>query len=151
MPRRDNIEFIVFAIEQARQAEAFGFTRNECCRNLKTALHQYWQNKELQQHSTAHKSRIPRSRAAASVELAECEVEHAVPQMHIVNLLMDMPSPTTEKVRELLKRLFVVRLVTRQEHAALNSSGLRSKMPEEWDTLDVFARYKRVGIEIPEA
>ena len=74
-----------------------------------------------------------------------------MPQMHIVNLLMDMPSPTTEKVRELLKRLFVVRLVTRQEHAALNSSGLRSKMPEEWDTLDVFARYKRVGIEIPEA
>lgn len=150
MTSRDNIEFIVFAIEQARQAETFGFSRNECCRNLKTALHQYWQSKELQQHSTAHKGRIPRSRAAMTAELEECEVEHAVPQMYIVNLLMDMPSPTSDKVRELLKRLFVVRLVTRQEHAALNSSGLRSRMPDDWDTLDVFARYRKVGIEIPE-
>ena len=36
-----HLEFIVSAIQQAREAEAFGFTRNESCRNLKTALHQY--------------------------------------------------------------------------------------------------------------
>ena len=38
---KDNIDYIVFSVKQAIEAESFGFTRNECCRNLKTALHQY--------------------------------------------------------------------------------------------------------------
>lgn len=41
----DNLYFIVFAVKQAKETEEYGFTRNECCRNFKTALHQYWQNK----------------------------------------------------------------------------------------------------------
>jgi len=35
---KTNVEFIVFAIKQAKEAEAFGFTRNVCCRNNRLAL-----------------------------------------------------------------------------------------------------------------
>lgn len=144
---RTNAEMILFAVKQAKAAEAYGFTRNECCRNLKTALHQYWQNKTLKLHGQAHKARIPRSQAARDLPLADCVVEHVVPQMEIVNRLMDMPELTPEAVTGLLKSWFRVMLVTREEHARLNASGLRSAMPKGWNGTDVFARYAAVGIK----
>jgi hypothetical protein len=144
---KTNIEFIVFAVKQAKEAEAFGFTRNECCRNLKTALHQYWQNKALRLHGQSRKAKIPRSKAALGKPLNECEVEHVVPQMAVVNRLMDMEPLTEVAVTELLTRWFRVMLVTHDEHARLNASGLRSTMPSDWDGTDLFSRYAAVGIE----
>ena len=87
---KDNIDYILFSVKQAIEAESFGFTRNECCRNLKTALHQYWQNKTLGLHGQSQKKNIPRSKAAIGKDTRECEVEHVIPQMYIVNMLMDM-------------------------------------------------------------
>lgn len=140
-------DFIVFAVQQAREAEAFGFTRNECCRNLKTALHQHWQHKTMGLHGQAKKSKIPRSKAALGKPLSECVVEHAVPQMAIVNWLMDLEPLTNANVTKLLERFFTVMLVTHEEHVLLNSSGLRSTMPPDWDDANVYARYELVGIE----
>ena len=146
---RRNAELIVFAVKQAREAEAFGFTRNECCRNLKIVLHQYWQNKTLGLHGQSQKARIPRSNAATGKPLSECVVEHVVPLMAVVNRLMEMKSLTEKSVADLLRRWFTVVLVTREEHARLNASGLRSTMPPKWNGSDVFARYRAVGIELP--
>lgn len=144
---KTNAEFIAFAVQQAKAAQAFGFTRNECCRNLKTALHQYWQNKTLGLHSQAHKKKIKPSVAAAPLSLSECVVEHAVPQMVLVNLLMALEPLTPEAVTDLLTRCFQVTLVTKAEHAKLNSCGLRSTMPKGWDGVDVFARYTAACIQ----
>ena len=146
-PMPSNIEFIIFAVAQAREAEDYGFTRNECCRNLKTALHQYWQNKTLGMHGQSQKKNLPRSKAALTAQLKDCDVEHAVPQMEIVNMLMDMESISTTKVEALLKKYFRVLLVTKEEHSLLNASGLRSSMPKDWDRVDPWARYHAVGIE----
>jgi len=41
---KQNIDFIVFAVRQAQEAQFFGFSRNMACRNLKIAIHQYWKN-----------------------------------------------------------------------------------------------------------
>ena len=144
---KTNIEFIVFAVKQAKEAEAFGFTRNECCRNLKTALHQYWQNKTLRLHGQSQKAKIPRSKAASGKPLNECIVEHAVPLMVIVNRLMEIETLTEAAVSELLNKWFTVRLVTREEDSLLTKHGLRFAMPTDWDGKDVFARHAKVGIE----
>lgn len=144
---KDNIDFIVFAIIQAQEAEQFGFTRNECCRNLKTALHQYWQNKTLGQHGQSQKTNLPRSKSAIGKPLPDLDVEHVVPQMEIVNMLMDMKSLDKKSVESVLKTYFHVLLVTKDEHRKLNASGLRSKMPNDWDGVNVWARYRAVGIE----
>lgn len=141
-------EFIIFAINQANDAQAFGFTRNECCRNLKIAIHQYWQNKILGHHGQAHKARIPRSKAALNRSDSECVVEHVMPQMEIVNRLMEMRPLTKAGVIGLLTNCLRVVVVTREEHALLNRSGLRSKMPPKWDGRDVFDRYAEIGIEV---
>ncbi|MGI9068369.1 MAG: hypothetical protein ACR2HX_18440 [Pyrinomonadaceae bacterium] len=138
----------MFAVNQAKEAEAFGFTRNECCRNLKTALHQYWQNKTLGLNGISRKAKIPRSKAALGKPLNECAVEHVVPQMYIVNCLMKLEPLTEATVTELLTRLFRVMLVTHEEHARLNASGLRSNMPTDWDEKVVLSRYTLVGIEL---
>lgn len=144
---KGNVDFIVFAIKQAKEAEEYGFTRNECCRNLKTALHQYWQNKTMGLHGQSQKKNIPRSKSAIGKNLSECDVEHVVPQMEIVNMLMDMNPLLKSEVEGVLSNYFRVLLVTKEEHQRLNASGLRSKMPLNWDKEDVWARYKAVGIE----
>lgn len=146
--QRRAAKFIPFAIRQANEAEEFGFTRNECCRNLKIAIHQYWQNKVLGHHGQAHKSQIPRSVAASGLPLKDCVVEHVVPQMEIVNTLMDLRPLTEQGVIDILSRLLRVVLVTKEEHVRLNASGYRSCMPADWDGVDPFARYSRLGIKV---
>lgn len=143
----DNLDFIIFAIEQEKEAEAFAFKRNECCRNLKLALHQYWQNKELGLHGQAQKHNVPPSEAAKGAPLNECDVEHAVPLMWIVNELMGMAPLTKVRVRNLLKKYYRVLLVTKDEHRQLNASGFRSTMPPDWNGQDPWARYTAVGIK----
>ena len=141
-------KFIIFAIKQAKEAEAFGFTRNSCCRNLKIAISHYWQHKVVGHHGQAHKAKIPRSRAASKLLLSECTVEHVMPQSEIVNRLMAMRPLTKTRVIAFLTLSHRVILVTHEEHARLNSSGLRSTMPSDWDGKDVFHRYAALGIKL---
>ena len=143
---KTNADFILFAVKQAKEAEAFGFTRNICCRNLKTALHQYWQHGTLGLHSLSQKARIQRSKAALKKPLSKCVVEHVIPQMVIVNRLMDMKPLTKPAVSKLLKNWYHVRLVTREEHKRLTKLKLRFTMPPKWDGKGVFARYDAAGI-----
>ena len=109
---KTDIESIVFAVTQAKETEAFGFSRNHCCRNLKTALDHYWRRKTLK---LGQKARIPRSKAAQNLPLRQCRIEHTAPVMVIVHRLMDMNPLTTESVTELLRSFFVIRLVTAEE------------------------------------
>lgn len=147
MSEKQNIDYIVFAVRQAQEAQFFGFTRNEACRNLKIALHQYWQNLTLGLHGQSQKANIPRSKAAVGKPLNEVIVEHVVPQMHLVNAMMDMAPVTAPGVKELLENYFAVMVITKEEHDRLNASGLRSTMPEDWDKKEVLARYRKIGIE----
>jgi hypothetical protein len=73
--------------------------------------------------------------------------EHLVPKKVIITLLREMSAPTSESVHALLERLCIGVVVTRVEDAALSAAGLRSRMPAEWDGMDVWVRYKAVGIE----
>jgi len=145
---KTNADFILFAVRQAKEAESFGFTRNICCRNLKIALHQYWQHGILGLHSLSQKARIPRSKAAMKKPLGECVVEHVIPQQVIVNRLMDMKPLTKPAVSKLLKSWYHVRLVTRTEHQRLTKLKLRYTMPPDWNGADIFARYAAAGIKV---
>jgi len=93
------------------------------------------------------KKNIPRSKEALNKNLSECDVEHVVPMMVIVNMLLDMKGLTKKKVDNRLKKYLHVLLVTKEEHGRLNSSGLMSKMPSDWDGKNVWARYEKVGIK----
>jgi hypothetical protein len=62
---------------------------------------------------------------------------------------MDMKHLTAKAVTKVLKKWYSVRLVTYDEDRRLLKSGLRFKMPDNWDKKDIFARYKAVGIKVP--
>ena len=131
---KTNADFILFAVKQAKDAETFGFTRNICCRNLKTALHQYWQHGILGLHSLSQKARIPRSKGALNKPSRSASLSTLSRNMVIVNRLMDMKPLTKPAVSKLLKSWYHVRLVTRKEHQRLTKLKLRYTMPSglEW-------------------
>jgi len=138
------LEYILFAAKQAIEAEQHDFPRNVCCRNLKLAIEHYWRKKTLMLPT---KKQISRSLKASSVPLQECDIEHAVPMMVIVNMLMDQDTLTLDFVKTILESFYRVCLVTKDEHRRLNKIGLVSRMPSDWNRADVWARYRRAGIE----
>ena len=72
--------------------------------------------------------------------------EHIVPRKIVRELLLDFDSPTPDAIRSLLDRFCIGVVVTQEEDERLNSLGLRSKMPEDWDGSDPWARHKAAGI-----
>lgn len=145
MPKK--LAYIVFAVKHAKKAESFGFTRNQCCRNLKLALEHFWRKKTK---GLSQKKNINRSVAAEGKELSELQVEHIVPKTWFVDQLMDMKVKdlTQKNVKNLLEKYYHVLLVTKDEHSKLGALGLRSKMPNKWDEKNIWARYDDVGIEV---
>jgi hypothetical protein len=55
---------------------------------------------------------------------------------------------TDEGVGDILRRLFRVALITIPEDRLLYAAGLRDRMPDEWDGIDPFARYRLGGISL---
>ena len=158
---KKNVDYIVFALKQMKEAEKFGFTLNHCNRNLKLAINLYWQNKEIGMH-VFRKDKHPKSKAASKlakklkykkITLKEFKnktvVEHAVPNQVIVNKLYELKKFEPRKVEKILKKYWRIMTITTRENDILNSkkTDLRYKMPKNWDGKDVFARYKAVKIK----
>ena len=146
--KKNNIDFIVFALKQMKEAQKFGFTANECNRNLKLALNHYWQAKELGIHVFI-KHKLRRTKAAYKTSLKNTIVEHTVPTQVIVNMLLKIKKIENKKVKRILKKYWQVMLVTKKEHLKLNSKklDLTYRMPENWNKKDLFARYKLAKIK----
>ena len=102
--KKNNIDFIVFALKQMKEAQKFGFTANGCNRNLKLALNHYWQAKELGIHIFI-KHKLRRTKAAYKTSLKNTIVEHTVPTQVIVNMLLKLKKIENKKVKRILKKI----------------------------------------------
>ena len=75
--------------------------------------------------------------------------DHAVPVKVVVKMLIDTPELTKDAVLEVLNKFYVSVVISEHEHTStLKDLGLESEMPENWDGIDPFARYKHARIEI---
>jgi hypothetical protein len=72
--------------------------------------------------------------------------EHAVPKSIVIQRLLELSNPTADLVNQLLVSYCKGAVLTREEDARLNGLGLRSRMPDDWDEQDVWARYAIAGI-----
>jgi hypothetical protein len=142
---RNAVDFIYFAVKQAKEAEQYGFKRNVCSRNLKIAIEHYWRKVHLKDRK---KEIMRRSIAATKCDLGDCDIEHAVPLMVLVNKLMNKRPLTKKYIFDTLLLYYRVVVVTKTEHRLLNSSGLTSKMPKTWNCKNIWARYSAVGIKL---
>ena len=92
------------------------------------------------------------SRDAVDVraDLKQLRHEHVVPRRVIIHRLLSLPVPDESGVFATLNDWCFGVVVTKAEDATLNAAGLQSRMPEDWDHQDVWARYTAVGIEVLE-
>jgi hypothetical protein len=74
--------------------------------------------------------------------------EHSIPFNMIRDKLMNLNEITFESVSETLDQFHIVAQISVKEDLKLKEAGLNSKMPEDWDGENKFARYESVGIEI---
>lgn len=72
--------------------------------------------------------------------------DHAIPFICMLNAMLELPDVTPDSVRAVLEKYDVMVLITREEDARLNASGLKKDMPDDWDHVDSLARYEKAGI-----
>ena len=76
---------------------------------------------------------------------ASLTYEHAVPLGILHELLFDAREDIS-MLDPVLDKFFQTTWVTEAENRQIDSVGLRSKMPADWDGFDRFARYEAAGI-----
>ena len=69
--------------------------------------------------------------------------DHSVPINEIFDLF-DRTNINRKHVEHTLLEFYRLGVITKDENENLNNEGLRSKMPEKWDS--VFARYEKIGL-----
>ena len=74
--------------------------------------------------------------------------EHLIPRKIVRKMLFDLSAPTITEVRKILDAYCIGVVVTKEEDLRLNSIGLRSKMPEDWDGANLWARYREADIRV---
>lgn len=72
--------------------------------------------------------------------------DHIVPIKVIHKILQTDTKRTEEDIELLLKKYYRIGVITKNEDQMLNSFQLKSKMPDDWDGDDIYARYKRANI-----
>ncbi|MWJ26727.1 hypothetical protein GPM19_00645 [Halomonas sp. ZH2S] len=92
----------------------------------------YWSSKALQ----------------SGLPYRELVHEHIVPKKILINSIINDIENSPQKIYGFLQRFCVGVVVTRDEDFLLNAAGLRSKMPENWDGRDPWARYSEVEIRV---
>ncbi len=98
-------------------------------------------------HDPAEYDRRHRDRDA-SIRLI---VDHAVPIGVMADMLFDSHSRdkvelSRDYTRSHLVKWYRLGLISHAENSRLDVSGLRSRMPSDWDWTDPFARYRAAGI-----
>lgn len=72
--------------------------------------------------------------------------EHLVPRKVLIRRMHGLVNPDVETVYAFLDSMCVGVVVTVEEDRRLSQAGLRSKMPDEWDGVDAWARHKAVNL-----
>lgn len=74
--------------------------------------------------------------------------EHVVPKSVIISRLFELSEPSPGDVKNVLEKLCIGVVVTKEEDLRLNALGLRSAMPTNWCGSDPWARYQLAGIAV---
>lgn len=89
------------------------------------------------------------SLAAAKLPSDKSKVyDHAIPLASWLPGLLHAGGLEATEVQAQLERCYHIRIITEDENRVLNAMGLRSRMPLDWDGIDVEARYRKAGIEL---
>jgi hypothetical protein len=75
--------------------------------------------------------------------------EHPVPRKEIRVRLFSLKRVSIRAVREIFETYCLGAVISKAEDEYLNRLGLRSRMPDNWNGNDVWARYRCAKINVP--
>ena len=92
------------------------------------------------------------SKNAINLDRSNVIHDHVVPHNIVMGKLLKLNPINETNLKSIIYKYLVICKITKEEDRKLNSAGLKSKMPMDWneDTDSIFARYEKVGIEICE-
>ncbi len=73
--------------------------------------------------------------------------EHAIPRTLLCDMLFNIKDINYDSIREFQVKYIKRAFITEQENYELDSLGLRSKMPDDWNSIDTWARHKKAKIK----
>ena len=73
--------------------------------------------------------------------------EHVIPKKVLIDTLFSMKNFTAKEIHTYLEKHCIGVVVTKDEDKRLRDLKLGSKMPDDWDGSDIWARYRLAGIE----
>jgi hypothetical protein len=73
-------------------------------------------------------------------------IEHAVPLNVLRGKLRELDDPNPGAIEACLRQFYAVGVITYEQNQKLDSGKLRSRMPDGWNGVDPYARYREVGI-----
>lgn len=75
-------------------------------------------------------------------------LEHSVPVSVLNSWILELKYPTYLDIANIVYQWTELALITKEEHNRLSEISLAMRMPDDWDNLDKFARYKKADIEL---
>jgi hypothetical protein len=144
VPQDEVVTAIRIIAEQCARMRALGMQK--WSRPLRDTIFHWWE--------TAYEKRYNRGRkhsvAAGQLDEAEKRVfEHAIPLAVLFKEMLANPI-TDDSIRRLLTERLVAVVVTKEEDERLTQMQLGRSMPEDWDGVDPYARYRKAGIVLEE-
>lgn len=119
----------------------------EDMRNISAPLIRFCVRGATKHYNTLHPGTTYTSTKAAELPKGSSTIrEHPVPVSELNKRLAKID--TAEEMMALLPLYSNIVIVTEEEDRRLREAKLTSCMPKDWDGIDIFARYKVVGIEI---
>ncbi|MBE0540858.1 MAG: GIY-YIG nuclease family protein [Verrucomicrobia bacterium] len=108
------------------------------------AVHQIWELRKME-HNV---NKAPKSLALRNLTAGHHCVDHPVPQSHLAQKLLSLPQEDLRApyISNLLHQYGFFCLITTEEQSCLTKAGLAEQMPIDWNGIDRYARYSKVGI-----
>lgn len=142
----ERLKLITEAVLYCQKVKAMGMPASAYTKALREPVHFLWERRG----GTKSQSAQFRSMSAVGMEIGDGTLvyDHSVPFNYLQKELLALAKPTAKTVGEVLNRFGTIALITKEEDDQLNSYGLNRKMPDDWDGIDPFARYKAVGTSL---
>lgn len=149
MDEARRLELIVEAVRYCQRVRNMGMPPSCYSKALRGPIYFLW---ECRVTSSKAKNARYRSQSAIGILHGDGRLvrDHAIPFSYLQTELLKLRKVTPNTVRKLLAKYDIAVLITKSEDDVLNTHGLQSKMPRDWDGVDPLARYKAVEMELVE-
>lgn len=143
------IHLLASIISSCKTLEDIGYGKTGPRKIIRETIHFIWET-GLNKPAKFSKKRIRSHMASKERNNQNLRYDHPVPLKIIIEKLFALDEIDEKNVKKLLSKYIKNGgvLITKDEDKTLTEIGLKSSMPDNWDGVDVYARYKSANIDL---